>query len=62
MEFLAWLLVTILQVIPLWRILPRAGIASPWALAAALPLGALVLLWVLAFRRWPQDGAPGRFG
>lgn len=61
MEFLAWLAVTILQVIPLWRILPRAGIASPWALTAALPLGVLVLLWVLAFRRWPQDDLPGRF-
>ena len=61
MEFLAWLAVTVLQVIPLWRILPRAGIAAPWALAAALPLGVLVLLWVLAFRRWPQDDLPGRF-
>lgn len=62
MEFLVWLVVTVLQVIPLWRILPRAGIASPWALAAALPGGTILLLWVLAYKRWPTDALPGRFG
>ena len=59
--FFAWLVVSILQIIPFWRILPRAGVQSPWALVAALPLGALALLWVLAYKRWPQDGVPDRF-
>lgn len=56
-----WLVGAVLVVIPLWMILPRAGIAAPWALAAALPLGAVVILWVLALRRWPEDNLPGRF-
>jgi uncharacterized membrane protein len=54
-----FLIAVILTVIPMWRILPRAGIAAPWALVSVIPLGALVLLWVLAFRRWPGD-APGQ--
>ncbi len=48
-----------LMVVPFWRLLPRAGIAAPWALVSVVPLGALVLLWVLAFRRWPGDAVMG---
>ena len=48
-------LVALLVVIPLWMILPRAGIAPAWSLVAFIPLGLLVLLWVLALRRWPSD-------
>jgi hypothetical protein len=55
MGIIGYLVVTALTVVPLWRILPRAGLAKQWALAAALPLGAVVLLWVLAYRRWPMD-------
>ena len=61
MEFIGWLIFTILQVVPLWRILPRAGIASPWALVAAIPLGTLILLWVLAYKRWPADTGVARY-
>ena len=57
--FLMLLIVIALQVIPFWRILPRAGISSWVALVAVVPLGALVLLWVLAFKRWPGDAARG---
>ena len=49
------LLAALLLVIPLWMILPRAGIAPAWSLVAFIPLGALVLLWVLALKRWPTD-------
>jgi hypothetical protein len=59
---LAMVLITapllLLVVIPFWCLLPRAGIAAPWALLAAVPvIGALGLLWVIAFRRWPMDDA-----
>ncbi len=54
---LVLLLVIALQVIPFWRILPRAGISSWVALIAVIPLGALILLWVMAFKRWPGDAA-----
>ncbi len=49
-----------LLVVPLWMILPRAGISAPVALVAIIPLGAVALLWVLALKRWPDDIA-GRF-
>jgi hypothetical protein len=39
-----------LVVIPFWRLLPKFGIPNWVALAAIIPLGALVLLWVMAFR------------
>ena len=60
MGFVAWLVAAVLQVVPLWRILPRAGIASPWALAAAVPLGTIVLLWVMAYKDWPAQAVPDR--
>jgi len=55
MGFFAFLIATVLTIIAMWMILPRAGIAAPWALVAVVPFGALVLLWVLALRRWPGD-------
>jgi hypothetical protein len=42
-------------VAPLWRILPRAGISAWISLFGFIPLGALVLWWVLAFKDWPGD-------
>jgi hypothetical protein len=51
------LLLAALVVYPFWRILPRAGL-SPWlALLAVFPLATLILLWVLALKRWPGDAA-----
>ncbi|WP_229863978.1 hypothetical protein [Seohaeicola zhoushanensis] len=48
---LIWLLVlAALLVVPFWRILPRNGIPSWVALVAIIPLGALILLWVVAFK------------
>ena len=46
---------------PFWFLLPRAGISPGMALFAAVPVGAVVLLWILAIRNWPCDGASGRF-
>ena len=44
------LVMAALLVIPFWRILPRHGIPNWVALAAIIPLGALILLWVVAFK------------
>lgn len=49
------LLLPILIVIPFWRLLPRAGIPGPVTLLAIVPFVPLILLWILAFKRWPQD-------
>ena len=48
---LLWLLIfAVLVVIPFWRLLPKFGIPNWVALVSIIPLGALVLLWVMAFR------------
>ena len=36
-------------VVPFWKLLPGYGIASAWALVAIFPLGALALLYLMAF-------------
>jgi hypothetical protein len=52
---LVWLLIlAALVVVPFWKILPRSGIPSWVAIFAAIPLGALILLWVVAFKQQPQ--------
>lgn len=42
-------------VIPFWRILPRAGLPAPMSLISIIPLGGIILLWIMAFKRWPED-------
>jgi hypothetical protein len=44
-----------LTIIPTWRILQRAGFNGAWALLMLVPLVGFVVLWVLAFVRWPND-------
>jgi hypothetical protein len=40
----------VLLVVPFWRILPRSGIPAWAALAAIIPIGGLILLWIVAFK------------
>ena len=58
MNPLFYLVAAALFVYPFWVILPRAGLSPWWSLAVFVPFGVLVLVWVLALRRWPGD-APG---
>jgi len=37
-------------VVPFWRLLPRFGIPNWVALFAIIPVGALILLWIIAFK------------
>ncbi|WP_417727566.1 hypothetical protein [Roseovarius sp.] len=39
-----------LIVVPFWKLLPKFGIPNWVSLVAIIPLGALILLWVMAFR------------
>ncbi len=56
--FLFGLVMAALVLIPLWRICGKAGF-SPWlSLLIFLPLGAPILLYVLAFARWRVVPAP----
>ena len=48
--FLWFLIAGALVVVPFWRLLPRFGIPNWVALFAVIPLVALILLWVMAFK------------
>lgn len=39
-----------LVVIPFWKILPKNGFPAPLALLAILPVGVVILLWMIAFK------------
>jgi len=45
-----FLIIAALVVIPFWRLLPKFGIPNWVSLAAIIPLGAIILLWVMAFK------------
>ena len=50
MQTIIFLIVSVLTIIPLYKLLPRFGISQYWAFAAVIPFGVLVLLWVMASR------------
>ncbi|MBJ6373253.1 hypothetical protein [Sedimentitalea arenosa] len=50
MEGIIWLIATALTVIPMLKLLPHFGINKFWALACIIPLGVLVLLWIMAMK------------
>lgn len=54
-HWLFLLVFSVAVIVPFWRIFPRAG--WPAALALLMPVAPvnLILLWVLAFKRWPGD-------
>ncbi len=49
---IGYLIAGIVMAYPFSRILPRVGL-NPWfSLVCFIPVGALILLWVVAFRDW----------
>ncbi|HJT51690.1 MAG TPA: hypothetical protein VJ734_07085 [Nitrosospira sp.] len=51
---LQWLIVsTLFFVIPFWRICARAGFKPGLSLISLIPGGILILLWIIAFAKWP---------
>ena len=50
-------LVLILLVLPVWffaKAVKKAGYSSWWALLGFVPIVNLVMLWVLAYAKWPS--------
>ena len=45
-----FLFMAVLLVVPFWRLLPRFGLSKYLSIVAVLPVGALILLWIIAFR------------
>ena len=65
MRFFSWpegiaaLLYGLVIVTPFWKIFGKAGFSKWWALFMAIPLVNLILLYYVAFARWPAQRAPG---
>ena len=50
MEAVIFLLLAAATMVPLVKLLPAYGINPYWALVIVIPLGLIVLLWVMAAR------------
>jgi hypothetical protein len=58
---LAYLVMTLLLIIPVWRICARAGFGGAWSLLLLLPLfGHFIVMAILAFGDWPDGEAARR--
>ncbi len=49
------LTIVAITVIPTWALLRRTGKSLAWLLLLILPLGAIIVMWILAFSRWPKQ-------
>ncbi len=55
-SFPMFLLLGVVLVIPFWVILPRFNLPSWAAVAAIIPLGAVILLWLMAVKGMMEKG------
>jgi len=55
-----WLIVVFIlasYIVPVWRILTKAGNSGAWSFLSFIPLLNVIMLWVFAFSRWPNEKA-----
>ncbi|MEO0914485.1 MAG: hypothetical protein AAFY59_16125 [Pseudomonadota bacterium] len=45
----------VIAIIPYWKIWSRSGHSGWWSLLMLVPLLNIVMLWVIAFKRWPAE-------
>lgn len=45
--------------IPVWRIISKAGYSGAWALVSLIPVVNIIALWIFAFARWPMEPGAG---
>jgi hypothetical protein len=58
MDFIFWIIWSILIVVPFWVICSKIGIHPALSLLTLVPLiGIMVVLYVIAFGRWPNAEA-----
>ncbi|MEY8841889.1 hypothetical protein AB9K41_22905 [Cribrihabitans sp. XS_ASV171] len=50
MEFLIWIVFIVATVIPMVKLLPHFGLNKYWAIACVIPIGTLILLWIMAMK------------
>ena len=51
-----WIIILLVlsPVFATWRIFKRLGLSPWWALFYLVPLAPLVMIWILAYVRWPR--------
>ncbi len=54
MEIIFVLIYAALVIVPMWRLTEKAGYSPYWSLAAVIPFGIIVLLWLVANRLAPS--------
>lgn len=52
------LLMALVIVVPMWRIVTKAGFHGAWSLLSLVPMLNVILLWVFAFSTWPKPREP----
>jgi hypothetical protein len=57
MELVVAVIGVVLILWPMWKITERSGLNPLWTLVCLIPLGLIVLLWVIAMRPWPGERA-----
>jgi len=55
--FIPYLLLVVLTAIPAWRLFERAGMSRWWTLMSVVPLGMIIILWIVAYARWNNGHA-----
>lgn len=50
MEFLFYVAWVLLIAIPLFKLLPKYGMNALWSIFAVLPVGIIILLWIMAYK------------
>ena len=49
------LVMVIVFIVPLWKILTKAGFNGAWSLLTFIPMVNIIALWVFAFSKWPKE-------
>jgi len=55
---ICWAVFMAIIIIPLWQICKKAGMSGALSLLALIPLGILVVLYIVAFSQWKTVPAP----
>ncbi len=50
MQFVVWLVLTVITIIPMIKLLPHFGIDKWWALACVVPIGVVGLIWWMSIK------------
>ncbi len=56
MEFILFLIGAALTIIPMWRLMEKAGYNPLWSLVCVSGIGLVILLWLVAMRLAPKPG------